>query len=46
MTPTLIILFGFDAKVAVGAALVLGLCAYGINAWLARPRPATARSFD
>jgi uncharacterized protein len=31
----------------VGLAVVLGgLLAYGVNAWLARPRPATARGFD
>jgi uncharacterized membrane protein YfcA len=38
-----------EAKWVLGIGLVLvlgGLCAYGINAWLARPRPATARGFD
>jgi hypothetical protein len=31
----------------VGIVVVLGvLGAYGVNAWLARPRPAAARSFD
>jgi hypothetical protein len=31
----------------VGLVLVLGgLCAYGLNAWVARPRPAPARGLD
>jgi uncharacterized protein len=38
-----------QAKWVLGVGLVLvlgGLFAYGINAWLARPRPAAARGFD
>ena len=33
--------------ILIGIVLVLGaVCAYRLNAWLARPRPAAARSFD
>ena len=55
MTAILIILSGLkllevpEAKwvLVVGIVLVLGgLCAYASNAWLARPRPAPALSFD
>jgi uncharacterized membrane protein YfcA len=38
-----------EAKWVLGVGIVLvlgGLCAYALNAWLARPRPAPARSFD
>jgi uncharacterized membrane protein YfcA len=38
-----------EAKWVLGVGLVLllgGLGAYGVNAWIARPRPATARGFD
>jgi uncharacterized protein len=38
-----------EAKWVLGVGIVLvlgGLCGYGLNAWLARPRPAPARSFD
>jgi hypothetical protein len=38
-----------EAKWILGVGIVLvlgGLCAYALNAWLARPRPAPARSFD
>jgi uncharacterized protein len=38
-----------EAKWVLGVGIVLiigGLVTYGINTWLARPRPATARGFD
>ena len=38
-----------DAKWVLGVGIVLvlgGLCAYALSAWVARPRSATARSFD
>jgi hypothetical protein len=38
-----------EAKWVLGVGIVLvlgGLCGYALNAWLARPRPAPARSFD
>jgi uncharacterized protein len=38
-----------EAKWVLGVGLMLvlgGLCAYGLNAWVARPRPAPARGLD